>query len=325
MNRHALSAFIGLVWCVFAGVAAATPLDTIGTFCAAFPNQCQKGTESLMAARGTGTNAYYVLEVDPTTGAFPVNVISIAPLLAEDHGYGTVGTSTLRTAAQIGNGTGAADFGTGADSAQTLRTTLSTRAESATSPLATRSGNGSSFDAYDSGASGATVPRVVLSTRAESVATPLAAQLANDAGSAITYNAGAPSAATPRVAAMLGVNGAVVTSLNPVPTDDVSTGGKAYSDSVRNAYASVNVTTGAWVQLIASTAAEISGITLFDSCGQTLELGTGAAASETRKLIIPPGGIDGVVPITIPAGTRVAVRAVSANCTSGELDITGLL
>jgi len=42
--------------------------------------------------------------------------------LSEDHNYGTVGANTLRTAAQIGNATGAADFGAGAATAQTLRT-----------------------------------------------------------------------------------------------------------------------------------------------------------------------------------------------------------
>lgn len=39
----------------------------------------------------------------------------------DDHNYGTVGATTLRTAAQIGNATGAADFNAGATGAQTLR------------------------------------------------------------------------------------------------------------------------------------------------------------------------------------------------------------
>jgi hypothetical protein len=38
-----------------------------------------------------------------------------------DTNYGAVGTNTLRTAAQIGNASGAADFGAGATGAQTLR------------------------------------------------------------------------------------------------------------------------------------------------------------------------------------------------------------
>lgn len=41
--------------------------------------------------------------------------------LSEDHNYGVVGANTLRTAAQIGNSTGAADFNAGVTTAQTLR------------------------------------------------------------------------------------------------------------------------------------------------------------------------------------------------------------
>ena len=44
--------------------------------------------------------------------------------LSEDKNYGVVGANTLRTAAQIGNATGAADFGAGNTSAQTLRAAL---------------------------------------------------------------------------------------------------------------------------------------------------------------------------------------------------------
>jgi hypothetical protein len=41
-----------------------------------------------------------------------------------DTDYGPVGSSTIRTAAQIGNSTGPADFGAGAITAQTLRVAL---------------------------------------------------------------------------------------------------------------------------------------------------------------------------------------------------------
>ncbi len=169
----------------WAQVAQAVPLQTIGTFCGTFPSQCQKGTESLLAARGTGTDAYYVLEVDPATGAIPIS--------------GTV----------------------------------------------------------------------------------------------------------------------VIGSITSLPIES-----GVYADSARNVYSSVNVTTGSWVQLIASTAAACKCLLLFDSSGQTMELGTGAAAAETRKLIITPGGPDVCVPLTIPAGTRVSVRAVSATASVGEIDLT---
>ena len=67
--------------------------------------------------------------------------------IEEDKDYGVVGANTIRTAAQIGNATGAADFGSGADSAQTLRITPSTRSETATTPLAVRLSDGAAF--YD--------------------------------------------------------------------------------------------------------------------------------------------------------------------------------
>lgn len=46
--------------------------------------------------------------------------------LTNDTNYGVVGANTLRTAAQIGNATGAAAFGTGTRSAQVLRVTIAT-------------------------------------------------------------------------------------------------------------------------------------------------------------------------------------------------------
>lgn len=49
-------------------------------------------------------------------------LVDAAITSTDDHNYGTVGANTLRTAAQIGNATGAADFNFGTVGAQTLRT-----------------------------------------------------------------------------------------------------------------------------------------------------------------------------------------------------------
>lgn len=110
-------------------------------------------------------------------------------------------------------------------------------------------------------------------------------------------------------------SGTLVVNTSPAPL--------SYVDSARNVYSVTNVTSGAWVELIASTPAEIQAITLFDSSGRTLELGLGAAASETRLMIVPPGGIDGIIPILIPVGSRLSIRAISATASAGEIDITG--
>ena len=50
-------------------------------------------------------------------------IASTPASLGYDTNYGAVGANTLRTASQIGNATGAADFGAGATDAQTLRVT----------------------------------------------------------------------------------------------------------------------------------------------------------------------------------------------------------
>lgn len=134
-------------------------------------------------------------------------------------------------------------------------------------------------------------------------------------------NYGTPGASTIRAAAMLGVGSTAVSTSNPVPTSEQ---GHTYSDSARNDYSSVNVTTGAWVQIIASTAAAITQLYIDDTCGQVLELGTGGAGAETRKLLIPRGGFTEKVELAIPASTRVSLRAVTANCTTGDIVITGL-
>ncbi len=101
----------------------------------------------------------------------------------------------------------------------------------------------------------------------------------------------------------------------PLPAE-----GRVFVQSARNAYASVNVTTGAYVQLIASTSAAVNAIEVFDSSGQDLILGTGGAGVETAGPRIVPGG-NGPVSYKIAAGTRLSIKAVSATASAGILII----
>lgn len=203
-------------------IAVADALDSWTTWSTAQPYVSKQIPPNAMVIRGQGTDAYYVMEVDATTGALPIE--------------GDIDVTI--------------DY---------------------------------------SGTTGAAVP------------------------SHAAYVAGTDSGT---------LRGIHVDSSGDVQVDVGSSSGRSYVTSVRNPYNGVPVTTGAWVQLIASTGSTINTFTLFDSSGQTLELGTGAAMSESRKLIIPPGGLDGTVPLAIPSGTRVSVRAISADATVGELDIT---
>lgn len=85
----------------------------------------------------------------------------------------------------------------------------------------------------------------------------------------------------------------------------------------RNAYSTTSVTTGAYVELIASMPAAVKEVEIFDSSGETLVLAIGDSGSEINKIFVFPGG-NGRVPLQIASGARLSIRAVSANATSGE-------
>jgi hypothetical protein len=92
---------------------------------------------------------------------------------------------------------------------------------------------------------------------------------------------------------------------------------------VRTTYPGTNVGTTNWVVLIASLPFTSRAMSIFDSSGQTLEIGTCSASdpanSELRQFILPPGGI--TVPIQIAPGMRVSIRALSALANAGENDL----
>lgn len=93
------------------------------------------------------------------------------------------------------------------------------------------------------------------------------------------------------------------------------------ASSIRNAYASVNVTTGLAVQLVASMPYNTKSISVFDSSAQTMQLQI-ISGGRTDLVLIPPGGGD--IPLKIPQGSVVSIIAISGNATTGELDINFL-
>jgi hypothetical protein len=140
---------------------------------------------------------------------------------AADFNYGTVGAQTLRAAAQIGNATGAADFGAGSATAQTLRVTISNfpttldtnygTVGANTLRTASQIGNATGAADFNVGAIGAQTLRV-------------AAEIANATGLA-DFNAGATGAQTLRVVAN---QGAPNTAANAWPIS-ITSGGAANS------------------------------------------------------------------------------------------------
>ena len=85
-------------------------------------------------------------------------------------------------------------------------------------------------------------------------------------------------------------------------------------------YSTTTVTTTAWTTVVADMPSVVSTIEIFDSSGKTLQLGIGAAGSETRMLYVLPGG-NGQVRLNMPQSSRLSIKGVSGAATSGELTV----
>lgn len=85
-------------------------------------------------------------------------------------------------------------------------------------------------------------------------------------------------------------------------------------------YASVNVTTAAYTQIHAAIPFNVKKLQIFDGSGRVMLISLGGAGSEVAKLYVVPGG-NGDIDCVIAAGTRVAIKAIDANATTGALII----
>lgn len=283
--------------------------------------------------RGTGTNAYYVAEVDPTTGAIPVNVASGAITV---NFSGATGSAVPAYAAFMGGTDGTNLRGVKTDTAGELQidvlssalpsgaateTTLSAintktpslgQAVMASSSPVVIASNQSTLNVTGTGTAG-TAASGVLTVQGITSMTPL---LVNGSGSTQPVSGTVTVSNLPTT---VDVNAGAATSSTP----RVSGASRTYSDSFNKDYSGGSVTTAAWVQLISSTAAAINLLCITDTSGQVMELGTGTAASETRVFLIAQG-FSGCIPLRIAASTRVAIRAVTATASTGYLTISGM-
>jgi hypothetical protein len=90
--------------------------------------------------------------------------------------------------------------------------------------------------------------------------------------------------------------------------------------AARHEYAGLNVTTIAWRALGITAVGTEKVWKIFDSSGETMELGFGAPGAEAVVLTIPPGGIEiNDAWIAGMGGGAISVKALSATASSGEL------
>jgi hypothetical protein len=92
----------------------------------------------------------------------------------------------------------------------------------------------------------------------------------------------------------------------------------------RNHETAGDITTGAYTTILAASSDKIRQLHIFDSSGQGLILATGAAASETDVLYIPPGGFNGPINLYIASGTRLSLKALTATVDVGDFIMTAL-
>ncbi len=91
-----------------------------------------------------------------------------------------------------------------------------------------------------------------------------------------------------------------------------------------NVNSSGNITTSAYTQVRAATGGAINLLYIADTSGSSFIIATGGAGVEVDQLYVGPGGNDAPYQLAIAASTRIAVKALSANMTTGALTITGL-
>ena len=90
--------------------------------------------------------------------------------------------------------------------------------------------------------------------------------------------------------------------------------------TTRHAFASTNVTTSAWVTVVASMDKPCSYVEIFNSSGSVLQLATGAVASEAAiPYQVLPSGSSILLPINIANSVRLSAKAIDADATTGAL------
>ena len=89
-------------------------------------------------------------------------------------------------------------------------------------------------------------------------------------------------------------------------------------------YVSTNVTTSAYTEITASTTGAINRLYIADTSGSALIIAVGGAGSEVDQLYVGPGGSDAPYELNVPSGSRLSIKALDANATSGRLILTAL-
>lgn len=156
----------------------------------------------------------------------------------------------------------------------------------------------------------------------ETTLSAISAKIANDYGVASGAVRTAAQVGNASGVADFGSGAATSQTLRVVPTTDSPNSrlGKSVVLTVRQSLAADSINT-TYDQITAATSATISRCSIFWPGNEPLWLATGAAASETVLVYVPPGGMDDI-PVSITSGTRLSWRSEASTFSTGYGVIT---
>lgn len=295
-----------LLICLTYSTAFAIPLDSWPTWSTAQPYVSKQVPPGAMIVRGSGTNAYYVLEVDPTTGELPVTLSGAG--ITIDYS-GTPGSPVPASAAYIAGIDGTGDLqGISVNGSGEVNVQIQGpygQATMANSVPVTLASDQTAIEIQASSPLDVNVTNAGQSNMAGSI--PVV--IANNQSSIPISNFPTTVAVDKQAA--------------DASTIRTTEGSRSYADSIHYDYTGGTVTTGAWTEIDAATAVAMNYVCITDQSGQIMELGSGAAAAETRIFLIARG-FSGCIPLRIAASTRLSLKAVSSDASTGDFVLSGM-
>lgn len=85
---------------------------------------------------------------------------------------------------------------------------------------------------------------------------------------------------------------------------------------------STNITSAAWVELVASPAYACSAVLVHNSGSQPIKVGKGAAAAEVDAGLVLPIGVSAYVPFVVKKGQRLSLRSLGATQSTGIITLS---
>jgi hypothetical protein len=90
-------------------------------------------------------------------------------------------------------------------------------------------------------------------------------------------------------------------------------GQKLASETLFFDYDAHSIDNTAYRQLLASVADDVKSFTWWESSGVPMVIAVGGVGSEVDLFTTPPGGFNGEIPMNIPAGSRLSIKALTAD------------